>query len=192
MNSDNPKPSEKRPPEAEFPPLPRGVREELERMSGRILDARWFLGRALTALAAGDWTEALAEAEHAKRVAPRSPTVRETLGVAAYRAGDFKQALSELQAFRRLAGTKLHDLKIADCYRAEGRPLRAVEFLDEIKAPNIGDAARVRAGALHDAGDSSGAAAALEVAGLTGEPVKAPGFVPPGTLGSAAARRRKT
>ncbi|MGH7752381.1 MAG: hypothetical protein ACREN5_06165, partial [Gemmatimonadales bacterium] len=146
----------------EGPPLPAGVPEELDRMAGRALDAKWFLGHAIAALRAGDSAAALEHGARAKDCALRSPTVRETLGLAAYASGDFKQSLGELQAFRRMTGARIHDARIADCYRGTGRPMRAVEFLDQNQASDA-DAARVRAGALADAGDEAGARAALQM-----------------------------
>jgi len=171
---------------AELPPLPKAIVEELASTAARPMDARWFTAKALEALGAGDAREAFELATSAKQAANRSPTVREIRGVAAYLTGDFKEALSELQAFRRLTNSVVHDARIADCYRGLGRPLRAVEFLDQHAATGP-VAALVRAGALQDAGDPSGAGAALRLAGLGKAGIPPAGFVPPGMPGSAPA-----
>jgi len=172
----------------EMPPLAKAIVEELVLVSARPLDARWFTGRALAALESGDAAGALELATQAKQVANRSPTIREIRGVAAYTVGDFKDALSELQAFRRLTNSAVQDPRIADCYRGLGRPLRAVEFLQKHDAKGPA-AALVRAGALVDAGDASGAEAALRLARLAGVEIPSSGFLPVGRLGTAARSR---
>lgn len=171
-----------------MPPLPRQIAEELTLTSARPLDARWFTGHALTALEAGDAGAALEMATAAKRVANRAPVVREIRGVAAYLSGDFKEALSELQTFRRLTGSPVQDARIADCYRGLGRPLRAIEYLDQHGSSGPA-AGLVRAGALVDAGDASGAEAALRLARLGGAAIPAAGFLPAGKIGTAARPR---
>lgn len=168
-----------------FPSLPPAVAEELGRVTTRVLDARWFLGHALAALTAGDLSEAQNQASLAKQAAPRSPSVREVCGVVSYLRGEFKDASSDLLSFRRQSGSPIHDARIADCYRALGRPLRAVQFLDE--ADTRGPAATlVRAGSLRDAGDPAGAEAALRLGKLPGVVIPDPGFLPAGAFGSAA------
>lgn len=171
-----------------MPPLARPIIEELSLTSARPLDARWFTAKALIALEEGDIAQALEHATAAKRVANRSPTVREIRGVAAYLSADFKEALSELQAFRRLTNSPVQDARIADCYRGAGRPLRGVEFLDQKGTTGVA-AALVRAGALADAGDRSGAEAALRLAGLAAAQIPAAGFLPAGKIGTAARSR---
>lgn len=157
-------------------------------MSGRTLDAKFYLSGAIEALQAGDATKAIEQAVLAKNAAPRSPTVRETIGLALYATGQFKQALSELQAFRRMTGSRIRDAHIADCYRAMGRPLRAVEYLKDHNDP---DAARVKAGALSDAGDAAGAKAALQLGGIPDEKIRPVGSLPVGSVGATADTRRR-
>ena len=45
----------------------------------------------------GDPRAAIVEAEKAKRYAPRSPSVREVLGLAYYGTGRWKEAVTELK-----------------------------------------------------------------------------------------------
>ncbi len=177
------------------PALPPGVPEELDRTAGRILDAKHFLALAIQALVDGDAPAALVNAGYAKAAAHRSPTVREALGIALYATGDFKQALAELQTFRRLTGSTVHDAQIADCYRGLGRPERAVTFLDEAGPPSTEHGRRgmtlIRAGALADMGEQAGAEAALRLGGIPGETLKPAGSLPPGSVGSTADNPRR-
>lgn len=100
---------------------------------------------------------AVAAAMRAKDLAPRSGAVREVLGMALYRAERFRDALRELQAYRRITGRLDQNHLIADCYRALGAPEKAIDpsrealrarLPDEIRA----EAAIVGASALADLG----------------------------------------
>jgi tetratricopeptide (TPR) repeat protein len=100
---------------------------------------------------------AVTSAEEAKLLAPRSGAVREVLGMALYQAGRFRDALRELQAYRRMTGRSDQNHLIADCHRALGMPQKAVEpvrealrapLREEVKA----EAAIVGASALADLG----------------------------------------
>jgi tetratricopeptide (TPR) repeat protein len=70
----------------------------------------------------------------AKALAPRSPAVREVLGIGLYDLERFHEALSELQAYRRMSGRADQNHLIADCLRAVGRPDRAVPLAEEALA----------------------------------------------------------
>jgi len=63
--------------------------------------------------------------------ASRLAIVREAVGVAAYRCQDFKYALSELKAARRISGKPDTLSLIADCERALNKPEKAIEILNE-------------------------------------------------------------
>ncbi|HEV8420699.1 MAG TPA: tetratricopeptide repeat protein, partial [Actinomycetota bacterium] len=93
----------------------------------------------------------------AKNLAPRSGAVREILGIALYRAERFRDALRELQAYRRMSGRQDQNHLIADCYRALGAPEKAVEPAREALKARLPDdvraeAAVVGASALADLG----------------------------------------
>ena len=103
------------------------------------------------AFAAGDMDEAIRLGEQAKHIALRSATIRELLGLAYYRAGQWKEAARELAAFRRISGSTEQNPVIADCYRATGKPEKAVEICDEIDPARV-DAAVVYEGAIVAAG----------------------------------------
>lgn len=79
------------------------------------------LGEAATDLTEGRFEGALRHAREAKKLAPRDATVRETLGLAAYRVGDWATSLSELRTYRRLSGDVAHLPVEMDVLRALGR-----------------------------------------------------------------------
>jgi tetratricopeptide (TPR) repeat protein len=121
---------------------------------------------AATAFEEENLAEAIRLAEQAKHIALRSATVRELLGLAYYRDGQFKHAARELSAFRRLAGSTEQNPVLADCYRAMEKPERAIELCDEIE-PSVPEPIRyegaiVAAGALTDMGRIDEAIARVE------------------------------
>ncbi|HEX2050635.1 MAG TPA: CDC27 family protein [Actinomycetota bacterium] len=129
---------------------------------------------AAAAFAAGDYRDAIRLADQGKHLALRAATVRELLGLALYRAGRWRDAARELAAFRRLSGTVEQNPVLADCYRALGRPERALELCDELQgravAPGIAyEGAIVAAGALVDLGRHDDAVARLEALDLDPE-----------------------
>ena len=69
----------------------------------------------------GRYKVALRAARKAKDLAPRDATVRETLGLAAYRTGDWQTALAELRAYRRISGEPTHLPVEMDALRAMRR-----------------------------------------------------------------------
>jgi tetratricopeptide (TPR) repeat protein len=139
--------------------LPRGIAEEV-----RVTARRGQADRALRALEEAvdlleRGREAAAEraALEAKALAPRSGSVREVLGIALYRQERFREALRELQAFRRMTGRLDQNHLIADCHRALGSPAKAIAAARESLRAPISDEARVEsaivgAAALSDLG----------------------------------------
>ncbi len=122
---------------------------------------------AAAAFRDGDLGEAIRLGEQAKHMALRSGVIRELLGIAYYRSGRFKEAARELTSFRRFAGTTEQNPVIADCYRADGRPERAIELCDEIERDRVSPAIAyegeiVAAGALADMGRLDDAIERLE------------------------------
>ena len=57
----------------------------------------------------------------AKQLSPRSPSVRELLGLSAYRLERWDEALAEMRAYRRIAGDTSYMPAEMDCLRALGR-----------------------------------------------------------------------
>lgn len=81
----------------------------------------------------------------AKELAPRSGSVREVLGIALYRQERFREALRELQTYRRITGRMDQNHLIADCHRALGAPEKAAVAAREALRASIADEARVEA-----------------------------------------------
>lgn len=111
---------------------------------------------------------AFAHAEAASRRGGRVALVREAVGLTAYAAGKYSEALRELRTHRRISGIHDHIATIADCERALGRVDKALETLrsDEAKAlkgqPRA-EAAMVEAGILLDASKNEEAVKALQI-----------------------------
>lgn len=165
-------------PRAERPALPEGVRPSLPREVRREL-AQHIRGReladevGLAVMLAGDAIDedapddAVPYLAWAKQVAPRAPSIREALGVAHYLRGDFKAALNELRAYKRLSGSDDQDHLVADCLRATGASSAEVGALVQAMADGDAPADRrleallVWAGAVADAGDVAAGRAVL-------------------------------
>ncbi len=117
--------------------------------------------------------EALRHARAARALAGRVGAVREANGVAAYLAGEWTEALSELRTARRMTGNAEHLPLMADCERALGRPQRALLLAEDPEAKRLPPAARVEllivsSGARRDLGQLDAAVAMLEVSALDG------------------------
>ena len=90
------------------------------------------MGRRLLAASLADDPEAgYQHAMEARRMAARVGIVRETVGIAAYRAGHWAEALAELRAARRLTGRTSYLPMMADSERALGRIDRALGVIAE-------------------------------------------------------------
>lgn len=74
----------------------------------RVREAAGNLEEAAMAFVAGRYGKARHHAGQAKELSPRLPAVREILGLAAYRLGQWDQALAELRTYRRLSGDATH------------------------------------------------------------------------------------
>ena len=113
--------------------LPKEVVGELRRSAkpGRADEAIAAVERAAKLLQREDPRGAGREAERAKRAAPRSAAAREVLGLARYGEERWREALTELQAYRRISGRLDHNHVIADCQRALGHPDKAVALVEE-------------------------------------------------------------
>ncbi len=90
------------------------------------------MGRRLLAASLAEDPEAgYQHALEARRLAARVGIVRETAGIAAYRAGHWAEALAELRAARRLTGRTSYLPMMADSERALGRMDRALGVVAE-------------------------------------------------------------
>lgn len=110
---------------------------------------------------------ALRHARAAKNRAGRVGVVRETNGVVAYHAGEWKEALSELRAARRMSGGPGLLAVMADAERGLGRPEKALELGRTPEAEQLDEEGKIElaivlAGARHDLGQHESALATLE------------------------------
>jgi tetratricopeptide (TPR) repeat protein len=99
--------------------------------------------------------------------APGSPAVRELYGLTLYRMGNWKLAINELEAFRRLTGSTEQHPVLADCYRALKRYHEVEALWDELKesspsAELVAEGRIVAAGAFADQGEYDRAIRLLE------------------------------
>lgn len=154
------------PPTVEAKRLAPEIRAELSTLDRATADT---VARHLVAageLLDEDPEAALAHARAARNRSGRIAAIREAVAVAAYRCGDWAQALSEFRAARRM-GSKSELLPlIADCERGVGRPERAIELARSPEAAKLtGDDADemriVAAGARTDLGNFEQALAVL-------------------------------
>ena len=128
--------------------LPAAMAEEI-RATARgpgAQEALRLIEAAVTDLEKDRADPAARAAAKAKELAPRSAAVREILGMALYRAGRFREAMRELQAYRRISGRLDQNHLIADCQRALGAPEKAVTIAQEtLSAPRLRDEVRAEA-----------------------------------------------
>lgn len=160
--------SEPAPPRPELPwddepVLPRAVRKEIDRVIGpgpRARDVALALSVGAAAIDEGLVAPALEALTWAKHGAPRVASIREAYGVALYLAERYGEALTELQAYRRMSGRNDQNHLIADSLRALDRGLDRVaavarELVEDPQAPadRRAEATLVWAGATADAGE---------------------------------------
>ncbi|WP_205262568.1 hypothetical protein [Nakamurella leprariae] len=124
------------------------------------------------------WRHARAARSRGGRIA----VVRETVGLVAYRAGEWAEAIQELRAARRMGGGPGHVAVMADCERALGNPERALELsrspeAEQLDEENALELRIVVAAARADLGQLDAALAHLAAAGaapVPGRPVRQP------------------
>ena len=112
-------------------------------MAGRLLDEEPELA----------FQHALAASRRGGRLA----SVREAVGLTAYAAGHYGEALREFRTYRRISGSNMHLPVMADCERGLGRPDRALDMArseeaKDLDAPGKVELAIVAAGARTDLG----------------------------------------
>jgi tetratricopeptide (TPR) repeat protein len=150
--------------------LDRDVREEL---GGLSFDRAATVGRYLVAAElASDTEQAYRYAQAAKKLAARVGIVREVSGVAAYKSGRWAEALSELQAGRRMTGRNDYLPLMADSERGLGRLDHALDLVHSAEAKRLPRASQielriVESGIRRDQGLADAAVLALEVPELT-------------------------
>ena len=154
--------------------LDQEVRKELSTLPKRLAD---LVGSHLVMAARvleEDPQLALAHTRFARSKASRVAAVREAVGLAAYLAGEWSEALAELRTARRLGGDPGRLAVLADCERALGRPEHALEIARSPEAAQLGvdEAVELRivaAGARRDLGQFDAAVIALQGPDLDAE-----------------------
>lgn len=162
------------------PPIPEEITgRELDRsVSGQLkgLPDKLALRVARHLAAAGVLIESDPETAYqhtlaARARASRLAVVREATGEAAYAAGHYAEALSELRAAKRMNGATDYLPIMADCHRALGQPEQALKLARSPGVANFRSAAKaemtlVEAGARRDLGQLDAALRTLELAPL--------------------------
>ena len=146
------------------------ARAELRTLPGDLAEA--VARQLIAASLAEDPEQAYRHAQAARQLAARVGVVRESVGIAAYRAGHWAEALAELRAARRLTGRSTYLPMMADSERALGRLDRA---LDLVTGPQAEEADRVtrielkivESGIRRDQGLPGAAVVALQIPELT-------------------------
>jgi tetratricopeptide (TPR) repeat protein len=154
--------------------LDKAVRAELRSLSkpqaeivaGHLIEAGGTLD--------SDPQRALGHARAARARAARVAVVREAVGICAYHAQEWAEALTELRTARRISGDARNLAVIADCERALGRPQQAIRALSDPGVAHLDPANRaelliVVAGARRDLGQPDAALAVLARGGLDRE-----------------------
>ncbi|HEU4675017.1 MAG TPA: hypothetical protein VFS29_03465 [Motilibacteraceae bacterium] len=152
--------------------LPREVRRELQTLPEGAAAA---VGRRLAMAARVVEDDPELAYQHtlaAQRMAGRVGAVREATGLAAYAAGHWGVALTELRAAKRITGSEAYLPVMADCERGLGRPERALELAASPEAARLDDAGKVElrivaSGARRDLGQLDAAVVTLQGGDLT-------------------------
>ena len=158
-------------PDDEQPQLPHTVIRDIERAVGKgpkSRDIALCLSIGSQALEEDRVDVAIEVLAWARHHAPRLVVLREAYGIALYHDGRYADALSELQAYRRMSDHTDQNHVIADCLRALGRDLQQIAAAAEPLLTDTNadedrraEAAIVWAAALADTGDINAGRAIL-------------------------------
>ena len=129
--------------------LPKWVRDEILRSTpkDRREPALLHLSKGMEHFASERYPAAATELRKAKKLSPRSSTIRELLGLAAYRSEAWEEALRELRTYRRITGDLVHMPVEMDSLRALGRTQDVTKTWDRMQehdlSPTVDNEARV-------------------------------------------------
>jgi tetratricopeptide (TPR) repeat protein len=154
---------------ARRPSLPADVAADLARAAspGRAAKLGVQLQEAAGAYDAERYDEARRLLQPLAAAAPNVAAVRELLGLAAYRMGRWRQAVTELEAAEELTDSVEQHPVLADAHRALGHADAVERLWDELRRGGVGvevltEGRIVTAGARADRGDLRSAIALLE------------------------------
>lgn len=119
--------------------VPKWVRDEIMRSTpkDRREPAINHLTKAMGDFADERYGAAVPELRKAKQLSPRSSTIRELLGLSAYRSGQWEEALRELRTFRRITGDLIHMPVEMDCLRALDRKEDVTKTWERLQSHDI-------------------------------------------------------
>ncbi|MGP8058694.1 MAG: tetratricopeptide repeat protein [Acidimicrobiales bacterium] len=125
---------------------------------------------AVAAYDRGRYPEAAKLGKQVANEAPMVPAVREVVGLAAYRAGRWREAIRQLDAYGALTDEVDHIPALMDSHRALGKPRKVATLWTELRQRSpepevLAEARMVAAGSLADRGDLDGAISLLAGAG---------------------------
>jgi tetratricopeptide (TPR) repeat protein len=156
-------------------PLPLEVASEIRRAADTATahHREVLVNKMEDAVAAYDRGRYPEAARLAKQVANETPTVaavRQLVGLAAYRAGRWREAIRQLDAYGALTDEIDHVPALMDSHRALGKPRKVAQMWSDLRqrSPDpevLAEARIVAAGSLADRGDLDGAVSLLLSAG---------------------------
>ena len=116
------------------------------------------------------FVEAIRLGKTVAEAAPTVPEVRRLVGLAAYRAGRWREAVRQLEAYSTMTDEVDHMPALMDSERALGKPKKVANLWAELRqrspdAEVLAEARMVAAGMLADRGDLDGAITLLATAG---------------------------
>jgi len=125
---------------------------------------------AVAAYDRGRYPEAAKLGKQVANEAPLVPAVRELAGLAAYRAGRWREAIRQLDAYGALTDEVDHIPALMDSHRALGKPRKVATLWTDLRRRSpepevLAEARMVAAGSLADRGDLDGAISLLAGAG---------------------------
>ena len=148
--------------------LHRGTTRELESLDER--NRPWVARHLVMAgrLLEIDPELAFEHALAASRRGGRLGCVREAVGITAYAAGEYAEALREFRTYRRITGDNTHLPLMVDSERALGRHRKALDLAADVDPASLEKIVRVElamviSGIHQDLGEAKKAVAALEI-----------------------------